>query len=105
MLGVSRTIVKDRMVAFEFLRIEKRGNDIFYVAQPGGRPPTNFKLTQSTASSAVFENPQHDFPKIISYRLEGQDTLVATIEGGEGAQRKAQEFRFRRVARDQLVAQ
>ncbi len=105
MLGVSRTIVKERMVAFEFLRIEKRGNDIFYVAQPGGRPPTSFKLTQYTATTAVFENPQHDFPQLISYRLEGPDTLVAKIEGGDGAQRKTQEFRFTRVARAQLVAQ
>src|SRR5262245_20438433 len=51
MLGVSRTIVKDRMVSFEFLRIEKRADGIFYVAQPGGHPPTDFKLTQSTATS------------------------------------------------------
>ena len=40
MFGVSRTIAKDRVVAFEFLRIEKRSDGIFYVAQPGGRPPT-----------------------------------------------------------------
>ena len=98
MLGVSRTIVKDRMVAFEFLRIEKRTDGIFYVAQPGGRPPTEFKLTQSTATSAVFENPKHDHPKVISYRLEGGDTLVAKIEGDEGGQRKVQEFKFKRIA-------
>ena len=98
MLGVSRTIVKDRMVAFEFLRIEKRAGAIFYVAQPGGRPPTDFKLTQSTPTSAVFENPAHDHPKIIAYRLEGADTLVAKIEGDEGGQHKAREFRFKRIA-------
>jgi hypothetical protein len=97
MLGVSRTIVKDRMVAFEFLRIVKREDGVFYVAQPGGRPPTEFKLTQSTATSAVFENPKHDHPKIISYRLEGENTLVAKIEGDEGSQRKVQEFKFKRV--------
>ena len=99
MLGVSRTIVKDRLVAFEFLRIEKRADGIYYVAQPGGRPPTDFKLTQSTATSAVFENPKHDHPKIISYRLDGADTLVAKIEGDEGGQHKAQEFRFKRLAK------
>ena len=98
MLGVSRTIVKDRMVAFEFLRIEKRAGGIFYVAQPGGRPPTDFKLTQSTPTSAVFENPEHDHPKIVAYRMEGADTLVAKIEGDEGGQHKVQEFRFSRVA-------
>jgi hypothetical protein len=75
MLGVSRTVVKDRMVAFEFLRIEKRPDGIYYVAQPGGRPPTDFKLTRSSAALAVFENPKHDHPKIITYRLEGARTL------------------------------
>ena len=72
MLGVSRTITRERMAAFEFLRIETRADGIYYVAQPGGRPPTAFKLTQSTASQAVFENPRHDHPKIITYRLEGE---------------------------------
>ena len=97
MLGVSRTIARDRMVAFEFLRIEKRANGIFYVAQPGGQPPTDFRLTRSTATSATFENPKHDHPKIITYRLDGGDTLVATIEGDEGGQHKVQEFRFKRI--------
>lgn len=94
MLGLSRTIVRDRMVAFEFLRIEKRADGIYYVAQPGGRPPTDFKLSKSTATSAVFENPKHDHPKIITYRLEDARTLVAVIEGDEGGQHKKQEFRF-----------
>jgi hypothetical protein len=96
MLGVSRTIVRDRTVAFEFLRIEKRADGIYYVAQPGGRPPTEFKLTKSTATSAVFENPKHDHPKIITYSLEGTSTLVATLEGDEGGQHKKQEFRLTR---------
>ena len=97
MLGLSRTIARDRMVGFEFLRIEKRADGIFYIAQPGGRPPTDFKLTQSTETSVVFENPRHDHPKVITYRLDGPDTLVAKIEGDEGGQHKLQEFRFKRV--------
>lgn len=95
MLGVSRTIARERMVAFEFLRIEKRGEDTFYVAQPNGRPPTDFKLTRITGNEAVFENPQHDHPKLISYRLEGE-TLIARIEGDEGGKHKVQEFRLTR---------
>ena len=97
MLGVSRTIARDRMVAFEFLRIEKRADGIFYVAQPGGRPPTEFKLTRSTPTSAIFENPTNDFPKIITYRLDGNDGLVAKIEGEVSGKHKEQEFKFKRV--------
>lgn len=97
MLGMSATVVQDRMVAFEFLRIEKRADGIYYVAQPGGRPPVDFKLTRSTATLAVFENPKHDHPKIITYRLEDAKTLVASIEGDEGGKHKKQEFRFQRI--------
>jgi hypothetical protein len=91
MLGVSRTLVEGKTVAFEFLRIEAREDGVFYVAQPGGRPPTEFELTRTSASEAVFENPRHDHPKIIRYRLE-HDALVAELEGDEGRQ----EFRFRK---------
>jgi hypothetical protein len=92
MLGVSRTIVSGKMVAFEYLRIETRAGAIFYVAQPNGRPPTEFKLTRVSAGEAVFENPEHDHPKLIRYRRDGE-TLVAEVEGDEGKQ----EFRFRRA--------
>ncbi|MEP6961396.1 MAG: hypothetical protein ABI995_04925 [Acidobacteriota bacterium] len=44
------------------------------------------------------KNPQHDHPTIITYRLEGQQTLVATLEGDEGGQHKKQEFRFQGIA-------
>jgi hypothetical protein len=91
MLGVSRTIVSGKTAAFEFLRIEARADGIFYVAQPNGSAPTDFKLTKVSAGEAVFENPQHDHPKIIRYRL-GEDVLVAEVEGDEGKQ----EFRFRK---------
>jgi hypothetical protein len=91
MLGVSRTIVSGKTAAFEFLRIEARDDGVFYVAQPNGRPGTDFKLTKVSAGEAVFENPQHDHPKIIRYRL-ADGTLVAEVEGDEGKQ----EFRFRK---------
>jgi hypothetical protein len=92
MLGVSRTLASGKMVAFEFLRIESRPEGVFYVAQPGGGPKTDFKLTRASGNEAVFENPGHDHPKIIRYRREGE-ALVAEVEGDEGKQ----EFRFRRA--------
>lgn len=100
MLAVSRTIVGGKVVAFEFLRIETRIDGLYYVAQPGGKPPVAFKLTKSTQDSAVFENAAHDHPKIITYRLDGPAGLLATLEGDDGAQHKKQEFRFERVKAD-----
>ncbi len=93
LLGLSRTVAGGRMVAFEYLRIVERNGETFYVAQPNGRPPTEFKLTSFTATKAVFENPANDFPKVISYELTAPDKLTATISAGE----KRQEFRFERA--------
>lgn len=92
LLGLSRTVSNGRMVAFEYLRIIERNGETFYVAQPNGRPPTEFKLTSSTPTKAVFENPANDFPKIITYELTAPGKLTATISAGD----KKQEFRFER---------
>ena len=85
MMGMSRTVVGEKTAEFEYLRIEQRTDGIYYVAHPKARcPGTDFKLTRSSASEAVFENPQHDFPKRIIYRRTGDDSLTASIDGGEG---------------------
>ena len=69
LLGLGRTIRDGRTVSFEFLRIERRGADVTYLAQPQGAAPTAFRMTASGTHWARFENPQHDFPKRVEYRL------------------------------------
>ena len=87
MLAVSRTVKNGRMVAFEFLRIVEKDGTLFYVAQPGGRPPTEFALTAIEAASARFENPAHDFPKMIRYAKRADGKLEARIsDGGTNAE-------------------
>lgn len=96
MMGMSRTVAGEKTVEFEYLRIEQRADGIYYVAHPKARcPGTDFKLTRATATEAVFENPQHDFPKRIIYRKGADDSLAASIDGGEGT--KAISFAFSRV--------
>jgi hypothetical protein len=96
MMGMGRTVAGDKTVEFEYLRIEQRADGIYYVAHPKGRcPGTDFKLTRASATEAVFENPQHDFPKRITYRKGADDSLTATIDGGEGS--KARTFSYRRM--------
>ena len=94
MLAVSRTIASDRLVAFEFLRIVERDGGLVYIAQPNGRPPTEFVLTKIDGASATFENPGHDFPKSIRYARREDGSLEATISGANGE--KAQSFLFSR---------
>lgn len=96
MIGMGRTVKGNKTAEFEFLRIEQRGADIFYVAHPNAQcPQTDFKLTRLSAQEVVFENPEHDFPKRIIYRKKSDGSLVATVDGGEGT--KAQTFSYRPV--------
>src|ERR1041384_3714888 len=96
MMGMSRTVVGDKTIEFEYLRIEQRADGIYYVAHPKGRcPGTDFKLTRASATEVVFENPQHDFPKRITYRKGTDDSLTATVDGGEGT--KAITYAYRRM--------
>jgi Domain of unknown function (DUF6265) len=97
MIGVSRTVVGEKTAEFEYLRIEQRADgNIYYVAHPKARcPGTDFKLTRSSATEAVFENPEHDFPKRIIYRKTGDDSLTASIDGGEGT--KSMAFAFKKM--------
>lgn len=65
----------------EKLRIIIRDNTITYVADvPENQKPVYFKLTEISENSFVCENPEHDFPKKISYQLDG-NKLKAQISG------------------------
>ena len=82
MLGMSRTVANGRTVEYEFLLLRQdESGDIFYVARPSRQAQASFKLVRATATEAVFENPQHDFPQRISYTLKPDGTLLAAIEG------------------------
>lgn len=78
MFATARTVNRDRLSAFEFLRILERDGSLVYIAQPGGAAPTEFYLTEFTSTRAVFQNPRHDYPKQIIYERTG-DSLTATI--------------------------
>lgn len=99
MLGVGRTIRGGKMAFFEFLRIETRANDIFYVAQPRGGDATSFRLVRVTAQSAVFENLEHDFPKRILYARTADGGLDARIEGDGTEKEKPHAFHYRSSAK------
>lgn len=98
LIGMSRTVAGGKTVFFEYLRIEARGAEIFYVAHPKARTPgTDFKLVKLNGQEAVFENPAHDFPKRIIYRKNGDGALTARVEGDGTEKEKAQDFHYRPI--------
>lgn len=63
----------------EQLRIEARAGKLVYVATPDGQPTTEFTASAVSAGEARFDNPAHDFPTWIRYRLAGPDRLTACV--------------------------
>ncbi len=96
MLATSRTVSRDKMSAFEFLRIIERDGGLVYIAQPGGAAGTEFVLTEFSANRAVFDNPRHDYPKRIVYELSAEGGLTATIGFLKGGTPRRFEFKRER---------
>jgi hypothetical protein len=87
LIGISRTTRGPTMSAYEFLCIVERDGSLVYNAMPNGRAPaTEFVLTHLTEGSATFENPSHDYPKMIKYTRRADGSLETAI-GGAANQR------------------
>ncbi len=98
LLGVSRTVKNSKTVAYEFLRIrETDAGDIEHIANPSGQSEASFLMVRLSEREVVFENPAHDFPQRIIYRLEAEGSLVARIEGEVNGEVRTVDFPMKRV--------
>lgn len=86
--------MKEQDTAFvEKLQLVIKDNKIWYVADVAhNKAPVFFELTAIANDGFTCENPAHDFPKKIVYKLNG-DKLIATISG-DG---KAFDYLFERL--------
>ena len=99
MMGMSRNLKDGKAVFSEFMRIETKGADIFYVARIGDtrQSPTPFKLVRLEGKHVVFENPEHDFPQRIIYRA-AEGGLFARIEGKEKGVDRGEDYAMKSVS-------
>ena len=82
MLGVGRTVRNGKTVGFEFMQIRStEEGTLEFVAIPSDQNETTFPLVSSSEKSLVFENPDHDFPQRIIYRLISTNQTTARAEG------------------------
>jgi len=100
MIGAGRTVKSGKAVDYEFLRIVEDADGIFYVAKPtGNKDETSFKLTKASAGEVLFENPAHDFPQRIIYKLTG-NRLNARTEGSMNGKSRGIDFPYVRTKCD-----
>ncbi|MEO6730373.1 MAG: DUF6265 family protein [Ferruginibacter sp.] len=93
MIRGNDTIITERVA----LRNKEEG--IFYISTAEGQnsqQPVEFKLTSADNNSFVFENPQHDFPKRITYSFINKDSLHAWIDDGKKIIQKKESFHYSR---------
>lgn len=96
-LGTTRYLRKGTAIQYEFTRIEKIDSGIRMVPYPGGEPSQDaFRLTSLRNGVAIFEAPEHDYPKRIIYRANRDGTRTARIDAGAGDP-KGQEWELQPV--------
>lgn len=96
MLGMARTLKGGRTVQFEFMQLRESATGLVFVAHPSGQAGTRFAALEASETSAVFENPGHDFPQRVIYRLLPDGRLAARIEGLRNGELRAVDFPMRR---------
>ena len=98
MLGLSRTLKQGKTVFSEFMRIERRGTEFYYIPRIGTKAePVAFKMTKISAAEVIFENPAHDFPQRILYRATPEGGLYARIEGADKGKPRHEDFPMKRT--------
>jgi hypothetical protein len=98
MLGMGRTIRNGQTVEHEFLqiRLDAQGK-VVYIASPSRQKETIFVASNIGEGTATFENPAHDYPQRILYRMLPDDRLVVRIEGLRGEAVRGIDFPMKRV--------
>jgi hypothetical protein len=97
MVGSSRTVRGDKLVEYELLVIQERGEGLVYLAHPSGQPSAEFTSSSVSDARVEFENPAHDFPQRIGYERRGA-SLQAWVEGTKDGRARRVEFPYRRAA-------
>lgn len=101
LLGVGSTVYQGKAQSYEYLRIERRADGVYYVALPSGQKEDAFKLVSITTDDKdvihTFSNPQHDFPQTIIYRRGTEGWLYAHVEGKLNGEAKQIIYPMRRV--------
>lgn len=90
-VGTGRTVRGDRTTFIEYLAIEQAEDGIHYRVLMGHRnpQPASFALIDAGDGFAVFEDPENDMPRKITYKLvdladdaaEGMRKMTVILEG------------------------
>lgn len=82
--GHGYKLIKGEKVISEYIKIITTKDGSFYESKlPQYEDSISFRILTNADFSFVCENPEYDFPKRISYELNGYDKLVSQIMGSK----------------------
>lgn len=68
--SITRSVGNDEVVNYETLRLVAMSDSVFYIAKvPENDLAVPFRLKRCSEGNAVFENPDHDAPQRLIYKL------------------------------------
>ena len=56
-----------------------------------------FQMTKDQDSLLVFENPKHDYPQKIQYKLEKNGSIVATVSGKQNGKSNSESYPMTKI--------
>jgi hypothetical protein len=81
--GIERAKSDGAVKGSEALRLLEMAGEVFYISKVAHNDlPVAFRLTGCEDGRFVFENPAHDFPRMLEYRRDGDDRLVVRVSDG-----------------------
>lgn len=87
-------------IFYETIKLVQEPEGLFYiptVKNQNDMLPVKFTLKSISESEMIFENPDHDFPQMISYSLIAPDSLLAEISGIKNGELRKQQFPMNRI--------
>ncbi|TAG30318.1 MAG: hypothetical protein EAZ13_08270 [Sphingobacteriia bacterium] len=98
--GKSYMLKEKDTIVFETIRLIQEQKSLFYipnVKNQNDNMPVRFIAKTVSDKELVFENPNHDFPQIISYSKINANDLVAEIAGTKNGKERKQIFPMSRI--------
>lgn len=84
-------------VLVEDLSIRKLGTHWGYIAIINNSAPTLFTCTKKLEGEWVFENPEHDYPQQVGYKLQTATQLYAWTDGKVKGKSRKDEYFLKKV--------
>ena len=82
--GEVRSKLTKKLQSSESLRLVQMQGEIFYLAKVSHNElPVAFRLKDCSHNKAIFENPDHDFPRLLEYQLETENSLTVKVSDGK----------------------